>query len=213
MRFQGPGCGPLVFLGGGIVLFLAGILLAFAVPVMMNQQADRVERMTPLSAVILDDSAPGRVVLVEGQISDRNATQYRSFVAYRFEERVRDADGDYTWRTRSTVTPPLLIDLPDGRIQVSEGYSLNNLPNDNTIRERNDRYKGLVAGDEVVIIGTVVDGLELPEISADFVASGTQQEYVDNQRTGAWIALFVGVMISAVGLRLATVGLVQVVRR
>jgi hypothetical protein len=204
------GCGCLIVFG--LVFAGFGALFVLVFPNMMREEAARIERMKPVSAIALGDRAPGEDVLIEGRLSPQNRQVFRSFVAYVHERLDRDADGDQEWEEYNQETPALLVDLPDGRIQIAQGYHLRNLSEGRTVREGNDRYRGLEVGDTVVAMGMATQSRELPAIDAEFVAGGTQQAFVESQRTGAWVMTIVGGIFVVVGLVLALIGVVSGVR-
>jgi hypothetical protein len=175
-------------------------MMALFVPNMLRERADRLSELEPLSAVVLADSAPGREALVEGRISRQNDIARYGLVAYSYERRERDTDGDYEWKTYRHETPPLLIDLPNGRIQVERDYDLQSLPSSNNHRNGNERYRGLKHGDAVLVVGTVARTLEIPRINAEFVAGGTRDSYIASQRNAAHIFSIIGWVVSGIGL-------------
>src|SRR5215217_1208851 len=80
------------FLGLGLFMATTGAQQARA-------EADRVERLRPLTVATLDDGQPGGEALVEGRISTANPPVFRQFVAYiREEYRGSDDDDRDEWK-------------------------------------------------------------------------------------------------------------------
>lgn len=196
------------------VLFVCGALLCGLVTwYSSTRAANRVKGLTLVTTVAaLGDGQPGREVLVEGHVSSRNPVQPLSpgFVAYIREEReisIKD-DGTRTpgsWSVRRQVTPPLLLELSDGLVQVeNDDYDLEN---GRTIEEEpssfdrysDTRYKGIEIGDAIIAVGVVVEDTERPQIKADFIARGTQASYVAGQRSAGVIFFVISIVVAAVG--------------
>jgi hypothetical protein len=191
------------------VLFVFGALLCGLLALYSSTRAaNRVEKLTPIPATILEDSEPGREVLVEGRISDRNPVISHSFVAYIREEREIETDDEGTpepgsWYETSRITPPLLLELSDGPVQIEN--SNYDLRNGRTVEEKSSgryshtRYKGIESGGQIIAVGVVVEGAEYPQINAEFVAPGTRESYVSGQRIGGIIFCLFSVVVAAVG--------------
>ncbi len=212
MRLRSKGNPGGCFILFGLLFTGVGLFSTIFISSMMREEASRIEAMRPLGAVVLDDSRPGREVLAEGRISDRNQEQAHGLVAYVYEQRERDSEGDYVWRTRDQITPRLLIDVPDGRIEVAARYSLRNLPDENTVQQNSERYRGLQQGDAVVVVGTTVASSELPTLNAEFIAGGTQQTYVTNHRAGAGAASVFGWIFAGAGILFVLIGALLLLR-
>ena len=174
--------------------------------------ANRIKGLTPITVAALTDSQPGRQVLVEGHVSSRNLVQIESlgFVAYIREGREIHTDDKGTpspgsWSASERVTPPLLLELSDGLVQVeNDDYDLEN---GRTIEEEpssfdrysDTRYKGIGIGDAVIAVGVVGADAEPPQIQADFIARGTQESYVAGQRSAGVIFFVASVVVAVVG--------------
>ena len=178
--------------------------------------ANQVEGFTPVTMAVLEDSLPGRKVLVEGHVSSRNPVQSHGFVAYMREEREiytdnEDGKSSGSWHVSERVTPPLLLalnvtkglELPGGLVQIeNDDYDLEDTSTikEERIGEYNDtRYKGIGIGDPVIAVGIVSAGVERPQIKADFIARGTQASYVARRRSGGVIFCVISVVIGVVG--------------
>ncbi|MFB0537176.1 MAG: hypothetical protein ACETWR_19620 [Anaerolineae bacterium] len=195
-----------LFVGGAL---LCGLLTWYS----SSRAANRVKEFTPVTTVAaLGDGQPGREILVEGHVSSRNPVQPLSpgFVAYIREEREIDTDDEGTptpgsWSVSSRVTPPLLLELSDGLVQVeNDDYDLEN---GTTIEEEpssfdrysDTRYKGIEIGDSVMAVGVVVEDTESPQIRADFIARGIQESYVASQRSAGVIFFVISIVVAVVG--------------
>lgn len=188
------------------------------------EDAARAEQLTPISAAALADSPVGRAALAEGRISDRNPTQFRDFVAYLREEYHGTNDnGDPNWTRDEEYTPPLLIEVGDGLLQVAnQGYRLISAPI--TWQEQETptwssvsgsgtkRYRGFAAGSPVVMVGTVVAGSEGPELAIEFLAGGTRAEYIAARRGDATTLPLVGIGFGGLGLLCVGIGVAFALR-
>jgi hypothetical protein len=117
----------LFLIGFGLIFIAAGLAMAILGARRASAEADRAERLPPLSSASLDDSRPGREALIEGRISSHNRPLFQGFVAYvREEYRGSDDDND-TWSEDERNTPPLLIDLDGGSVALADSqYDLDN---------------------------------------------------------------------------------------
>ena len=195
------------------VLFVCGALLCGLVTwYSSTRAANRVKGLTPVTVAALTDSQPGRQVLVEGHVSSRNPVQSQSlgFVAYIREEREIHTDDEGTpspgsWSVSGRVTPPLLLELSDGLVQVeNDDYDLEN---GRTIEEESSsfdrysdtRYQGIEIGDAIIAVGVVGADTERLQIKADFIARGTQASYIAGQRSAGVIFFVISIVVAAVG--------------
>jgi hypothetical protein len=154
----------------------------------------------------LEDAPAGRTVLIEAQISPRNPPQAENLVSYRREElrRGRD-DDDLEWSVIERVTPPFLLDLPSGTIQIlNSDYILErtsqiiDLPN-------GERLYGFKAGDQVVVIGDTASSRQGPALVAERVVGGTREEYLVYLAEQANTLVWIGVPFLGVGLVFAAI--------
>lgn len=211
--------GVLLFLVMGLVFTLAGLGIGIFGSRAMAAEAERVAQLPSLSAAQVDTGAIGTAAVVEGRISQRNSTRFGDYVAYiREEYRGTDSDGDPIWRVDEQVTPPLLIDAPGGMVQlINADYALsgdlhewregnstfwNGLTNEGT-----KRYEGFHPGDEVTVIGELAMGREGPGISAQHLYGGSQNDYVEHQRTGARFLPWFGGIFGIIGLIMLFMGI------
>jgi hypothetical protein len=194
-------------------MIFAGIGLAlswFFVP-SFGEAAARVERLSPLTAVTLAESPAGQEGLIEGRIAERNPVHFRLFVAYvRSEYRGRDDDDDAIWVEDERVTPPLLLDLPGGRVQLANNdYALQgrlvewqseaNLTWDSASQEGTKSYRGLERGNPVLALGSIVEGPTGREFQAEWLYNGTRTTYIEDQRNSADIATWIGRVFLLIG--------------
>jgi hypothetical protein len=189
------------------------------------REAARVAQLSPLSATVLEDSPPGQAALIEGRISERNRQRLREFVVYvREEYRGSDDDGDPKWSEDKRVTPPLLIELADGRVQIENAdYRLERAPvtwqEDTALwwngisGEGTKRYTGFVAGDSVTAIGTVVQGREGRALKAERLYGGSRADYIADKRSDAAILPWIGGALGLVSAILLGVWVWLLLRR
>ncbi|MFP4440643.1 MAG: hypothetical protein ACLFVO_25695 [Chloroflexaceae bacterium] len=189
------------------------------------REAARVAQLSPLSATVLEDSPPGRAALIEGRISERNQQRLREFVVYvREEYRGSDDDGDPKWSEDERVTPPLLIELADGRVQIENAdYRLERAPvtwqEDTALRwngisgEGTKRYTGFVAGDPVTAMGTVVQGREGRALNAERLYGGSRADYIAEKESDAAILPWIGGSLGLVSAILLGVWVWLLLRR
>jgi hypothetical protein len=214
---------PIVLLVVALLSGIVGGVLLYDAPAYAASAA-RAERLQPVSAAALADSAPGREVLLEGRVSDRTPAVYRSFVAYVREEYRSDqlnlsgGDDSPRWEVVERVTPPLVVALPDGEARIAnDNYVFDTTAF--TVREAEPtltkgavQSRGYRAGDPVLAVGTVVDAGGERAIDAEFVYAGTRAAYIAEMRRLASRSLPIGGVLLVVCIA-STVGLVWQVRR
>lgn len=195
------------------LLFVCGALLCGLVGFCSSiRAANRVRGLTPVTAVVLADTRPGQEVLVEGRVSSRNAVRSDStgFVAYLLEWREITYDEGRpdpgSWSVGERVTPPLLLELSDGILQVeNEDYDIEDalVVDDREPGQSDDethiRYKGVRSGDRVIAVGVMSASAERPQIKADFVARGTRASYVARRRRGGVVFCALSIVVAALG--------------
>jgi hypothetical protein len=177
-----------------------------------SDEADRAEALPVLTSVTFEDSAIGREVIIEGVIANNISPRYENLVAYERERRERDSDGDTRWVTEETVTPPLSIDTPNGRVRMEESrssaYDIKNPPATINIGS-NVRYNGFRANDAVMALGSVQQGSEGRILDAEFIYGGTTQGYVEDRRTTSTILFVIGIVLLVVMLVVIGAGIVR----
>jgi hypothetical protein len=193
----------------GIVLLGFGAIFGLLAPASIENAADKVKDLTPSTAIQLADGQIGQRVLVQGRISERNRVQLDTFVAFIQEdlETDYDDDDDEEWVESRRVTPPLLLELPDGPLQV--GNADYDLQLATIVEPSGDtRYRVVEPGDPAIALGTLTSSSDPPQIDAEFVALGTQDDYITAQRTSATIMRVLGIIFGAVGSALVLAALI-----
>lgn len=202
----------------GLLFAGLGALVVWYFAPSFNQAAARVERLSPLTAALLAESPVGQEGLIEGRVSERNPLHFRLFVAYiRQEYRGQDDDNDAIWVEDERVTPALLLDLPGGRVQLANSdYSLQGklvtwqseptLNWDSWSGEGTKSYEGLERGNPVLAVGVVVEGATGREFQAEWLYGGNRAAYIEEQRSSAEIARWVGLVFLLIGAVICGVG-------
>lgn len=206
-----------LLLFGFVLLCLCAPLCGLLLPIYSTGAANRAERLTPVPAAVLEDSQPGQEVMVEGRVSSLNPAQYGPFVAYVREERQVNVDKGTpvagSWKEVERVTPPLLLELPDGPVQIeNRSYNLVGArtvekPGSGLYRYTDSRYSGIEAGDHVMAIGSVVAAAERPQIYAEFVYRGSRAQYIGGQRSAVLFGIVGGIVLAVAGGALVAWGL------
>ncbi len=191
----------------GAIFIIVGVGVAWQLPRFIYRGANRVEVLVSITATNLEDTPVGGEVLVEGRISQRNPIQARGFVAYIAEGREVDEDGDEHWWELDRVTPPLLLELPDGVVQIENStYGFRDIKP--TVQSGDVRYEGFAIGDPVIAVGVLAWRTEPPQVTAEFIAPGTQASYVASQRNSVLLVRVVGVVFVVLGVGDVVRGLV-----
>lgn len=181
----------------GLPFLVAGLVVMWLVPPAIAAEGARIAALPASSATVLADTRLGQEVLVEGHLSPDNPVRYNTFVAYEIETLEEDSDGSDHWVRQGTVTPFLLLEVEDGRIRLEEGYRL--VRTGGTIREGDTRYNGLTAADPVIAVGVLTDRRDYPKIKADFIAFGTQADYIADQQNMATFWWWFGLLFALIG--------------
>ncbi len=173
---------------GGLLFMLVGgaviITSLFQARTAVEAYA-QVERLSPLTLASLADTRPEQTVLIEGRISPSTPIQFQGFVAY-----LRESKGKLGWTTSEAVTPPLRIDRADGSVQVVnqdyhlDGQTLAVIWQPATTFST-ERFRGIVRGSPVVVIGHVMQDRNEISIAANVIAVGHKAEYLAGQRAVA----------------------------
>jgi hypothetical protein len=225
MRGRGSVLVRIFLIGFGLVFLILGILLATVAAQQARAEADRAERLLPLSVAALDDGQPGREALIEGRISARNPQLFQQFVAYiREEYRGSDDDDNEQWQEDQRHTPRLRIEVADGIVSLAnDSYDLDSPPHsweesqsrswNGLTGEGTKRYRGFQAGDTALAIGTLVPGSEGLELQAERVYGGTRSSYIaDRQSAARWMP-WVGGFFAVLGSLIASIGVWLLLRR
>jgi hypothetical protein len=153
----------------------------------------------------LSQTAVGTDVVIEGTLSRQMPTVVQGLVAYRLEAVDRDTKGRSHWDTVKRYTPPLLVDVFDGVVRISnDTYLLQDVPIVGS-ESKDRRYRGLKPGDQILAVGTLTANQILNPhnalpISADFVAAGSKTSYLAAEHQEVWILRAFGLLFAGVGI-------------
>lgn len=211
MTFKGGGW-ILLLLGtvfGGVGLFV--IWLGFSI----RWETTAVEQLPAFSSMTaLQQANPSGQVVLEGKISENNQIFTQAFVAYirkiyEGEECTRDDDGNRDcksiWTENERETPPLWLDLSDGRVRVmNEDYQLEYpttwQDTEQLIDNHTQQYLGLKVSSPVFVKGQLTTSGETAAFQAEFVAGVDRVGYLAGQRRGATLVFIFGGIFGLVGL-------------
>ncbi len=140
-----------------------------------------------LTATNFKNSVPGHLVAIEGHVSKHTPVQFRQFVAYIRQEYDGRDDGYIAWSEDLRVTPPLLLALPDGLIQIkNNNYDIERVPitweDDSKPTWGTKQYRGFEVNSPVLAVGVVVQGVEGKALEAEWIYGGTSAEYINGLR-------------------------------
>ncbi len=172
----------------GFYLFLGG---GGAMLMKLNSDAAeklaRFEQLQLLTATNFKNSVPGHQVAIEGHVSKHTPVQFRQFVAYIRQEYQGSDDTKIFWSEDLRVTPPLLLALPDGLIQIKnnnydiERYSIT-WQEDSEPTWGTKQYLGFMVSSPVLAVGVVVQGVEGKALEANWIYGGTSAEHINELR-------------------------------
>jgi hypothetical protein len=204
-----------LFLGlfGGIFLLIGlGLLVTSA---RLSQATRQAAALPLLNAAQLSQAAPGAAAMIEGKIAERNTLHAEGFAAYLHRlyqgERCSSQGGTATpkceavWIEEERVTPPLWLDLPDGRIRLANAdYALQHPPavwqsTENLIKDQTIRYEGFKINSPVFAGGTVVIDETGSAFKADFLYGGSRDAYFSDRQSASNVFFWLGVAFTAVG--------------
>jgi len=158
--------------------------------------------------------------MLQGQIAERNALLEQDFVAYvRHQYRgercvtptpthdnyVGVTTCEPIWTEEKRETPPLWLELSEGRVQlVNTDYRLQNPPTiwqstTDLIKDQTIRYEGFKIDAPVFTQGTVVMDGDTPTLRVEFIFGGDSQAYFDDQRSRTSILFLLGSIFMMVG--------------
>lgn len=123
--------GALFLIFGGFIFLFGGVSIGIFAARAAQQAAERAARLPVATARDIQRSAIGAEVLVEGVIDARNPVRVRNFVAYVREEyrNIDTTDNREVWKEDERWTPPLLIQVADGVVQIAnDAYRLEEPP-------------------------------------------------------------------------------------
>jgi hypothetical protein len=206
---------------GGVFALIGAVFIGISYNA--SAEAARVGAMTPLAAEQLADLPDGSEVIVEGRISERNTALLEGLVA--FTERLYrgiECDNDNSdschqvWDETRSATPALWLDIPGGRLRLSNSdYQLNNPPESwqttpTLIDNETLEISGFRMGNPVFAAGQISagDGVTL---HADFIFGGTQADYLADRQDESFGFFLFGAIFGGIGVFLAIVGVVLAV--
>lgn len=194
----------------GLIFFVVGVGLAVGFGYWGGQELARLKRMEPQSFAALTDARVGREVLLEGRISADMPAQFRDYVAFIHEVDTDTRLGKESWSEVERVTPPLVIDLADGKARIDNSdYQFGIMQ---TTTEGNDKYRGVKVSDPVVVLGVLSRNDDGIVITADTLAPGTRASYISNVQTFQIVFIAMGVVFALIGALLGGLGVLAVLR-
>jgi hypothetical protein len=192
-----------------------------------RREATAVEQLPAFASLTaLRQANPSGQVGLEGKISENNQIFTQRFVAYirevyEGEECRRDDDGnrdcESVWRENGRETPPLWLDLSDGRVRVvNDDYHLQYpttwQDQERLIDYQTQRYMGLEIGSPVFVKGQLTPNGETSDFQAEFVAGVDRAGYLAGQRQEAMGLFLFGGIFGGVGLILLVIFVALVLR-
>jgi len=192
----------------GFIFLLIGVPFA-GIGWWLGNQAEALAQKPVFTMASLATSPPGQAGTLEGRIAERNPLQFRTFVAYlgeRYDGEDCDDDGcDSIWTEIERQAPPLLLDLPAGRLQiVNADYQLESLPvtwqtSDDLVEYQTVRYRGFEIGSPVFVVGRTARAGDTPAFTAELIAGGDRASYLAGQRFEARLFFWLGTLFSLIG--------------
>lgn len=183
----------------GTVFLFVGVMIGVFGTRNDRQAAERATRLPIVTAHDVERGAIGAEVIIEGVIDQRNPTRVRNFVAYvREKDNGREDNGEIIWEEDERWTPPLIVRVADGVVQIAnDTYKLRRPP---VQSQGLYRYNGFEAGNSVMALGRIVDGPQGRAIEAEFIFGGSRNQYVANQRTEALKSAVFGIISGGMGM-------------
>jgi hypothetical protein len=215
-------------IGGLFLLVGLGLLL------LGRSQAQEIERAAAgqvlQTLTQLSQTPPGTAVMLQGKVAERNELFDQGFVVYVRRqyrgERCVTPTPDHDnykgvssckpiWIEDKRETPPLWLDLSEGRVQLSNtDYRLQKpsatwQSTPDLIKDQTVRYEGFKIGAPVFMQGTVITNGDTPTLKADFLFGGDSQAYFNDQRSSNSVLFLLGGIFTAVGVvMLAVTGVI-----
>jgi hypothetical protein len=204
----------------GLIFMLVGGGLLWA-SMNSRRQADTYAAR-PLLTVAEAHTAPsGQPAIVEGRISEINPAPFEGLAAwqarkYQGQKCDRANDNSLTcrdiWEDTDRVTPPLWLEVADGRLRISNtSYTLLSPPvkwwstGGRLVAGQTIEYRGFQIGSPV-FAGGMIDPAEGGSLRAEFLFGGNQQDYVAAQQNQSLTLLFIGVIFGGLGTLFAAIG-------
>lgn len=193
----------------GAIFFVAGLPFVW-VGWYLGNEADRLTQLPVFTLAELTQSGPGLAGTLEGRIAERNELHFRTFVAYvqeRYDGEDCDDDGcEAIWTVIERRTPPLLLDLSEGRLPIiNNSYYFESMPvtwqaSEDLVAYETTRYRGFEIGSPVFVVGTTARAGDAPAFTAEFIAGGDRADYLANQRFEARLFFWMGALFSLIGV-------------
>lgn len=198
---------------GGLFLLMGLGLLGIGARL---SEATRQAASLPLfNAAQLSQAPPGAAAMIEGKIAERNPLHAEGFAVYRRQlyqgERCSSQGGTATpkceavWTEEERVTPPVWLDLADGRIRLANAdYALYHPPavwqsTGALIKDQTVRYEGFKINSPVFAQGTVIVDEADSVLKADFLYGGSRDAYFSDQRSANNVFFWLGVAFTGIG--------------
>lgn len=193
---------------------LVGLVLLF-VNTRLSQATEQAADLPLLNAAQLSQASPGTVALIEGKIAERNTLHAEGFVVYLRRlyrgERCDIQSGTATpkcedvWTEEERVTPPVWLDLPDGRIRLANAdYALQRPPavwqsTGTLIKDQTVRYEGFKLNNPVFAQGTVITDGTSAAFRADFLYGGNRDAYFSDRQSANNLVFWLGAAFIVIG--------------
>jgi hypothetical protein len=200
-----PWIGTLAVTAIAVPLICIGIFIATLLPWALDSASAEVEQLQPISAVVFEDSSPGRRALIEGRLSRANPVGPDGFVAYTRFALEPDGEGGTRRRELEQSTPELIVTLTEGEVLVGGDYDLRGIASE--AQQTDEVIEGLRPGDPILAIGTIslnTDGE--PILIARWVNPTTRAEYLQTNNVGGRVLRIFGWGFAGVGLVLLGLG-------
>jgi hypothetical protein len=204
---------------GLIFLAVGGLLGWFSLEA--KRQAEVYAARPLLTAAEIAAAPPGQEVMAEGRIGERNPVVFEELVTYQarqYQGQKCEHDNDNRtrcediWQELERVTPPLWLDVADGRLRVSNtDYTLASppltrlTPAGNLVAGQTIQYRGFPIGSPVFVDG-VIDPAEGGSVRAEFIFGGSRQEYVASQQDQSQTLVIIGLIFGGLGALFAAIG-------
>jgi hypothetical protein len=157
----------------------------------------RFRRLPVSTAQDIMAASIGAEAVIEGVISALNPAQLHTLVVY--ADQINESESTFSGGNgRELKTSPLLLETPDGVVQIANsGYALVRplVCWEQLQSSRSKRYVGFVPGNQVTVLGRIVDNGAGRAIEAGFLFGGAPADYPVYQRgiiIDGWIRTFVG---------------------
>lgn len=174
----------------GVASILMGIIsiglgISGLITVRRARRALRRFRRLPVLTVQGIAAAPaGAEAVIEGIVSASNPAQLHNLVVY--ANQISESESTFSGGDgRELKTSPLLLETPDGTVQIANsGYALVRplVRWEQLQSSRSKQYVGFVPGNQVTVLGRIVESGSGRAIEAEFLSGGAPADYVAYQR-------------------------------